>query len=180
MKNYDWALDDLSVYDFIDNSSITDNMTHAPDNDEIFPIFLNTNSAPSINKETYSYYDAENLKEEYYTMLLERLVYSLLKEGKTSEAKKLLIQYDNYSSPLIDKWKKAFSRHFVTEMRKASLEKDEVEKESAWIKREGKKFVSKWVALVSGKVYATGDNLDNLKKELDQLDKKENITFLKL
>lgn len=181
MKDVDLYLDNSITYDLVNSSSITDKVaSYNSVKDEVFLVRKDTNSAPSIDKEQLIYYDADSKKEELYTMILEKLVYNLLKEGKSNEAKTLLKQYEEYTSPLIDRWKKVLSKIVVTEARKASLKKDEIMNESALIKRDGKNYYSKWVALVSGNIFASADNLENLKKELERLNKKENVTFLKL
>ena len=181
MKDYDLYSNNSVTYDLVSSSSIIDKVaSYNSVKDEVFPVVKDTSSAPSINEVDLTYYDPDSKKTEHYTMILEKLVYSLLKEGKSNDAKILLKQYTQYTSPLIDRWKKVLSKKLVTEARKASLNKDEIVNETEWIKRDGKKYYSKWVALVSGTFFASGDNLENLKKELDRLNKKENVTFLKL
>lgn len=143
-------------------------------------IYDNSNSVSSIQKENLNYSNTEKLNEDYHVIVLERQVYNFISEGNTKKARELLDQFDNYSSPQIDKWKKALSLLSIKKTGVASLQKKEIEEESKWVHENSKYFVSKWVALTSGGILAFNDRLEDLKKEVESINKKGNVTFLKL
>ncbi len=137
-----------------------------------------SNSSVYIENESYS--DMEQIKDEFNIKALERMILSLIKEGKTIEAKSIIKEFNNYSSPLINKWKIAFSKPLKNTNRTASLKKNEIEIESQLIAENKNNFTSQWVALMAGKLIAANDNLLELKKEIKLLNVIDDVTFLKL
>ena len=142
--------------------------------------FSNSNSVESIQVDKRNYNDIEKIQNEINIQALERLIYSLLKEGNTLKAKKTLEEFSEISSPLLDKWTDAISRLANKKSGKASLSKNEIEDESKWIKKYSNKFTSQWVALISGKVIAANSNLKKLREEVERFKNTDNVTFLKL
>jgi hypothetical protein len=140
----------------------------------------NVNSVSSIQKDNLNYINIEKLNEDHHVIALERQVYTFISAGRTKEAKELLEKSVQYSSPLIDKWKKAFSILSTKNNNIASLQKNEIENESKWIRKNSKYFVSKWVALIAGDLVASNDRLEDLKQDVESINRGGNVTFLKL
>jgi len=163
-----------TVIDFENND-----FTFEP-NQVLYKISINQNSNTSAQIEENNYSDTEQTKESHYVSALEQLLYSLLKEGNTNEAKTILEKFNDYSSPLIDKWKASFSKSSPPKNVTASLKKDEIEKESKLIKRYKNNYISQWIALAEDKIIASNNSLSELKKEIKSLHLGADITFLKL
>lgn len=142
--------------------------------------FSGSNSVSSVQAENLNFIGAEKIIEDSNVLALERLVYSLLVDGHTKKAKDALEEFSDVSSPQLEKWKNAFSRVPNIKPRKASLKKDEIKNEAKWIKENNSKFISQWVALISGEVIASASSLEKLRKELGSHGNTGNVTFLKL
>lgn len=112
--------------------------------------------------------------------VLERLIYSLLKEGNLKEAKCVIEEFRCYSSPLLDKWQKALTRPSKKNNKIASLKKGEMENDFNLISRYREKYRNQWVALVGNKIIASNNSLSGLKKQMKTIDTGDDITFLKL
>ena len=126
--------------------------------------FFSSNSASSVQTENINSSGAEKIIEDSNVLALERLVYSLLVDGHTKKAREALEEFGDISSPQLEKWKNAFSRVPNVRPRKASLKKNEIKKESKWIRENSSKFISQWVALISGEVVASASSLEVKKR----------------
>ncbi len=146
----------------------------------LYSCSIDQSSNTSVHIEKTSHSSPESTIHNYKVNALEQLLYSLLKEGNTTEAKSVLEKFKNYSSPLIDKWKASFSKSSPKKNTTASLKKDEIEIESKLIKKYKNNYISQWVALVSEKIVASNNDLSELKKEIKSLHMSGDITFLKL
>jgi len=150
--------------------------------DDIYNVSLSTsdNGNYSVSVKGENYLNVEHLKLEYETKALENLIYRLLRDGNTNEAKSALNKFKHCSSPLIDKWRKSL---FVLEKKRnlnASLNVDEIKKDSKLLRKYKNIFPYKWIALSSNKIIASNSDLSELKNEVKSLKLNDDITFLKL
>ena len=150
--------------------------------DDIYRVSFSTNDNGnySVSIEGENYLNFEQLKLEYDTKAFENLIYQLLRDGNTNEAKSVLNEFKHYSSPLIDKWRKSL---FVLGKKRnlnASLDVDEIKKDSKLLRKYKNIFPSKWIALSSNKIIASNSDLSELKNEVKSLKLNDDITFLKL
>ncbi len=183
MKEDTLILDSINANISSNSSTVTDSNDNEflyQSNKVLCPASIDQNTNTYLHLERANYSDFEEIKNNYDVKALEQLLYSLLKEGKADEVKSILEQFKNYSSPLIDKWKKSFSKSSPKENAVASLKKNEIELEAKLIKKYKKNYVSQWVALTADKIVASNKSLSELKKELQSNNMHNGITFLKL
>ncbi|MCI5223510.1 MAG: hypothetical protein D3924_12780 [Candidatus Electrothrix sp. AR4] len=127
-----------------------------------------------------NYPHVDEVINDFMVKKLESLMYSLLKEGNTKKARDVIEEFADYSSPLLDKWKKSLTRPLRKLNKTASLRKGEIEMEAKLISRYKEKYRSQWVALVDNEIVASNINLLDLKKEIKAIGIGYEITLLKL
>ena len=140
---------------------------------------INSNSfIVKINK--YPVGPASNMSNDMRIKAAERLLFELITKGNLSEVKKILENLTEISSPLLEKWRKAFCRQPIQKKGKASLEKGEMLKEQRLINKYLKNISSKWIALIDSNEFAINDDLESLKKDLKMNKCNKGITFIKV
>ncbi|MDK9706400.1 MAG: DUF5678 domain-containing protein [Desulforhopalus sp.] len=142
-------------------------------------IFEASNSVSSVKMERLEN-NAANKKISYDIIALERLIYRLISEGNISETRNTLEKYCGYSSSLLDKWRKAFSKPPARGKAKATLEKNEISNDAKVINNLRSQYAAQWIAIKSGEIIASNQDLRELKKELEHYNKSDQLTFLKL
>lgn len=138
-----------------------------------------TSSLPSVESDEKNINFAE-FTRELSVKAMERHVFDLLNEGKYEEVRNYLEEMNKISSPLLNKWKKAFCRTIQKRTGRASLDKNDIKNDSETIKTYKNKYASKWVALKSGRVIDANESLDNLRNDIKRFGTIDKVTFLKL
>lgn len=170
-----------SEHEKINTIATIDDNTSIYQNNEIWHTLPTHNYENSTTEIVSSHFIKNELLDyEQKINSLEILVHGIIRKGKISEAKSIINEFTSYSSPLIDKWRAAFSRPEKKELRPASLKKNEIETDSKIIDKYSEKLSSQWIAISEGNLVAHNFDLNSLKKEIKAITLSDNVTFIKL